>query len=396
MANLADYHWLTGNEAARHLDDLAVCSDPVHRQLERLRKTLSTERAGLVVQQIELRRRGRAKFGDLAAKMFFTDVGLQQSTDFWIARYKSLRLGADQPIVDYCTGIGGDLLGFAERAPCSGWDQAAEIVCLANANLRAAIPAHKGKVRIGSVEEYPPTANDVWHLDPDRRTDGRRSTQLQWHSPGPETVDEWLTASPSGAIKLAPASTVPDSWAQQAELEWISRDRECRQQAVWFGRLANQSGQRRATLVSSQEDGSVAGTFAGSPTEMAEITDEVREYLYDTDPAIRAAGLTGAIASESELFALGDGAAYLTGNSAVANSLLSRFRVQEVLPLRTGALAKHLQTLGIGSLEIKKRGIATDPERLRKQLKLRGDQSASLVLTSLGSRQVAILARRDD
>ena len=396
MANLADYEWLIGDDAARYLDDLAVTSEPVHRQLERLRKTLSTERAGLVVQQTELRRRGRAKFGDFAAKMFFTDVGLQQSTDLWIARYKASRLDADQPIVDYCTGIGGDLVGFAERALCSGWDMSPEIVCLANANLRAAIPDHKGEVRLGSVEEHRPTASDVWHLDPDRRTDGRRSTQLRWHSPGPETVDKWLTASPSGALKLAPASTVPDSWAQQAELEWISRDRECRQQVVWFGKLANQPGQRRATLVSSYQGGSVAGTFTGSPTEMAEITEDVGEYLYDTDPAIRASGLTGAIASERGLFALGAGAAYLTSNSAVAHPLLSRFRVQELLPLRTGTLARHLQILGIGSLEIKKRGIATDPERLRKQLKLRGDQSATLVLTSIGPRQVAILAERDD
>ena len=207
--------------------------------------------------------------------MFFTDVGLQQSTDLWIARYKASRLGADQPIADYCTGIGGDLLGFAERAPCSGWDQSAESVCLANANLHALALDSPAGVSIGKVEEHPPSANEAWHLDPDRRTDGRRSTQLRWHSPGPETVDKWLTASPSGALKLAPASTVPDSWAQQAELEWISRDRECRQQVVWFGGLATQAGHRRATLISSQAEDSVAGTFSGSPSEMAEITEDV-------------------------------------------------------------------------------------------------------------------------
>jgi hypothetical protein len=57
-------------------------------------------------------------------------------------------------------------------------------------------------------------------------------------------------------------------------------------------------------------------------------------------------------------------------------------------------LAKHLRALGVGRLEIKKRGVPADLVALEKQLKLRGDRSAVLLLTTIGKREVAFLAQR--
>ncbi len=362
--------------------------------LTRLRKTLSTQRASLVVQQLALRHRGAAKFGELAEQMFFTDIGLQQATDLWIARYKASRLARGRAVVDYCSGIGGDLLGFATYGPAIGWDSAPEISTLANANLAVAGFDSSCRVEIGRVEGQQPDPNEQWHLDPDRRQDGQRSTQLQWHSPEPEVIDEWLTSSPTGAVKLAPATTVPETWSRRAECEWISRNRECRQQVLWFGNLAKSPGQRRATSVTPADEAHC--TFTGDCDSKAALTDSVARYVYDTDPAIRAAGLTGAIACEFGLEAFNDGVSYLTSDSPANHGLLTRLKVRDVVPLRVDVLTQHAKSRHIGELEIKTRGVATSPERLRKQLKLRGDQRATLLLTRVGPREIAVFADRDE
>lgn len=394
MANLDDYEWLVSAEGQAALE-ATDGGEPVHRQLTRLRKSLSADRASLIVQQLELRLRAIEKFGELASRMFFTDVGLQQSTDLRIARYKASRFPQDADIVDYCTGVGGDLLALAERGTVSGWDSSAEVATLANANLIAANSDTLSKVHVGSAEAHLPDAQQFWHLDPDRRVDGRRSTQLKWHSPGPEVVDSWVASSSSGALKVAPASETPEDWEQQSEREWISRDRECRQQVIWFGELAESPGMRRATRIASESPTEQRATFVGESDESASKTDSVSQFIYDTDPAIRAAGLTGAIANAEGLMALGEGGSYLTGATTAEHPLLTRFEVREVLPLRADKIGQHLRSLNIGRVEIKKRGVDIEPERLRQQLKLSGDQAATLLLTRVGAREIAVLAQRD-
>ncbi len=393
LADLADYEWLTGSEAARWLEELAPTKEPVHRQLSRLRKTLTAERARLVVQQIELRQRAATKFGDLAARMFFSNLALQQATDLRTARYKASRISSKIPVVDYCCGIGGDLLAFAQRGPATGWDRVPELAHLAKANLRAAQIDATSNVCLGEVESQTPNAGEIWHVDPDRRIEGRRSTQIQWHSPGPELLDRWLISSPSGLLKLAPAAVVPERWSQHAELEWITHDRQCRQQVVWFGELASASGQRRATVLLKNSE-ALAASFVGAPNVPSPIINKVCRYVYDTDPALRAAHLTGAFAVDWGLLALKSGGSYLTSDRLVSHPLLSCFEVLDQFPLRMATLSKHLRSLKVGQLEIKKRGVDTDPEQLRKQLKLSGSESATLLLTKIGNSEIALLARR--
>ncbi len=420
MADLVDYEWLTGSAAASLLEEYSSADEPVHRLLAKLRKILSAEQARQIVQQVELRRRGIAKFGDLANRMFFGDIALQQATDLTTARYKASRVSEGVAVADYCCGIGGDLLAFAERGPATGWDWSAELAHLANANLLAAGLSNRSRVCVGDVAKQTPATNEVWHLDPDRRVDGRRSTQLQWHSPGPELIDRWLKTNPDGIVKLAPATAVPRAWSEIAECEWVTQNRQCRQQITWFGALASARGKHTATVLKAdpvpplletpnrreslhrktllgrtvRSSGAFA-SFSGKPSLSAPIATKVARFVYDTDPSLRAARLTGALATELSLHALKNGATYLTSEDALEHPLLTRFEVLEQLPLRVTTLGKHLRCLDIGKLEIKKRGVETDPEQLRKKLKLTGNGSATLLLTRLGNSEIALLAKRD-
>ena len=88
------------------------------------------------------------------------------------------------------------------------------------------------------------------------------------------------------------------------------------------------------------------------------------------------------------------GLTYLTGPTAIDDACAACFEVDEILTLEIRKLAQHLRTLGVGQLEIKKRGIDVDPEKLRRDLKLRGSNAATLFITQIGGKPTAILAHR--
>ena len=231
--------------------------------------------------------------------------------------------------------------------------------------------------------------------------------QVEHHQPGPEWIDRLRATCADGVIKLAPACKVPPAWAEVAELEWIARDRECRQQVVWLGSLAKYPGRRRATVVAGGETASPGVTccccesstcethsFAGEGGLHVPSTASLEQYIYDPSSALLAADLLGAFAQKHGLTAVAPGAVYLTASHRVHDPLVSSFEVVDTYPLRTMAIAGPLAAKGIGRLEIKKRGVTTDPEELRRQLKLHGPREATLLLTRMGQREVAILAKR--
>jgi hypothetical protein len=64
------------------------------------------------------------------------------------------------------------------------------------------------------------------------------------------------------------------------------------------------------------------------------------------------------------------------------------------MPFHERQLRQWLRERGIGRLEIKKRGVPIDPERLRYQMQLDGPNEATVLLARILGRITAILARR--
>jgi hypothetical protein len=395
----ADYDWLTGAEAAALLGELAASREPLHALAARLQRQCNPARTHLVLQQLELRQRAGVKFA-AADRMFFTPLGLEQATDGWAAAHKAARLAGRGPLADLCCGIGGDLVALAQMGSVVGVDRDPIAIRLAAANVRAVLPAaHAGCVSLKTRDVDGSALADVaaWHIDPDRRPGGHRTTSLDWCSPDRATIERLLTRQPHAAVKLAPATVVPDDWQQRCELEWIGRDRQCRQLVAWHGGLAERPGMRRATVLVDRvgEDGSSAArSIVGRPNQAIPVAQRLDRYVLEPDPAVRAARLTGALAAEHGLAALASGPSYLTGSVPLAEPALACFEAEDILPLKTRELSRYLRQRGIGRLEIKKRGVDVDPERLRRQLKLRGDREAVLLVTRLAGRPAAILAHR--
>jgi hypothetical protein len=391
---LADYQWLVGSEAAVVLTELAACTEPLLTVASRLRRQFSVVRAHLLLEQADLRRRAAAKFTH-ADSMFFTSLGLEQATDEWIARYKATRFAGRGPIADLCCGIGGDLLGLAEQASTVGVDRDPIATCFASANAQATLAptaAANVSLAIGEADTFAIAHFAAWHLDPDRRPQGNRTTSLEWSCPDQTTVDRFIAEVPHAAIKLAPAAEVPADWADRCELEWISRDRECRQLVAWHGDLAHSPGIRRATILGN--DGTLRRTVAGLPNIGVPIAERLGRFIYEPDSAVLAAHLTGVLATEHRLERVSAGIAYLTGDTVADDPALSCFEVDDVLPFEIRRLVAHLRERAIGTLEIKKRGVEVDPSQLRRQFKLQGDHSATLIITPHNGKQIAILAHR--
>lgn len=415
-SELADIEWLTGAEAGAILAELAGDARPLHVIAAHLRANFSSERTHLLLEQTELRHRAAAKFAH-PEQMFFTRVGLEQATDEWVAAYKASRFimrptgsvgdqssltsshtklviaGEVADVADLCCGIGGDLKAIAHEAAAVGVERDPIVAHLARMNSGGAVQAI-------DIAEFEVQAVDAWHIDPDRRPGGRRTTSLEWCEPNRESIERFLTRVPNAAVKLAPATDVPNAWVERCELEWISRDRECRQLVAWHGNLAAMPGQRRATIVTHPASRGVSApevqcrTIIGTTNQPLPIASNISEYVCEVDPAVTAAGLTGTIAAEFGLSALGSGPTYLTGTRPIDDAALGCFQVTDILPMRVAKLAQHLRALSIGQLEIKKRGVDIDPEKLRRDLKLRGSNAATLLITKMGGRPVAILAER--
>jgi hypothetical protein len=395
-SEVADYVWLTGDEAGAMLVELADDKTPLHTLVAKLRGRVSAARTHLLLEQVELRRRATAKFAH-PDQMYFTRIGLEQATDEWVSAYKAARFAPQRAgmslsnspgaIADLCCGIGGDLLALTKEFPSViGVDLDPIAAHFAAVNSDASVEST-------DVDQFDFKDTSALHIDPDRRPNGNRTTSLDYCQPNLVTIERLITRVPNAAVKLAPATQVPADWADRCELEWISRDRECRQLVAWHGALAQSPGQRRATIVQAAR-GLAQRTIIGQPNQPVPVVQQPGRYVFDIDPAVLAAHLKGVLAAEQDLSALDRGQTYLTGPRPIDDAALACFEIDEILPLETRKLARLLAERGIGQLEIKKRGVDIEPEKLRRELKLRGDSAATLLVAQVSGRSVAILAHR--
>ncbi|QDU29610.1 hypothetical protein ETAA8_47250 [Anatilimnocola aggregata] len=392
-----DYLWLTSELAAPLLRDLQQQlgngGQVDVRLAASLRKSQSASRAHLLLEQVELRSRARAKFSQ-PEKMFFTRKGLEQTTDEVLAAHKATRIAeigtTERMIVDLCCGVGGDLLAFATKGIAAGYDADAVTSHFAACNLRAfdrtASRAVNDLATANSVQDA-----KAWHIDPDRRPTGERTIQLADYEPGPDFLHALLKVNPHGAMKIAPAADVNGAEWPAHERQWLGSRGECRQQVLWFGNLAQRPGQHVATIVSAA---GVATSFAGEAAVVVAPAEEFDAYIYEPDATILAAQLAGAFATAFQLSGITTGGGYLTGASPIENPLLATFKVRDVLPFDVKKLKAYCREHHLGQLEIKKRGVDLQPHHLRREIMAKSDDPAVIFVTPFAGGVKAIVADR--
>jgi len=355
------------------------------------------QRAGLVaaaLTQAALRRRGVAKFGPLAARLYFTSSGLEQATHPVVAAHRAARLGAvhSGAVLDLGCGIGSDLLSYAAAGfEPTGVERDPLTARVAGANLAACELA--GQVRVGRAEDAELGAGRAVFVDPGRRTGDGRVFDPRAYSPPWDFVVELLTtvgnsASPRVAVaKLAPGldhALIPAT----VEAEWVSLDGELKEVALWAPR-PDAAVTRRATVLAAGRPAQML--TAGPADEESPPVADVGGVLYEPGPAVIRAHLVAQVVTAVDGWLLDPNIAYVSSDRAVVTPFARAFRVVERLPYREKALRAALRERHIGSLTIKKRGVAVTPEELRRRLALKGTESATLLLTRTPGSAVALL-----
>lgn len=354
----------------------------------RLRRAVGPELATAALHQAALRRRARAKFGEHAAAMFFTRVGLEQATRPEVAAQHAERMVAAgaRRVVDLGCGIGTDALAFA-RAGLSvlAVEIDPDTAAVAQANLAQAGLA--AEVVVGDaadvVDRLAP--DDAVFCDPARRSERGRLWRVEDFTPDWSLVSGLLDGRRVAGVKLGPAlphTLIPEG----TEAEWVSHRGEVVEVAVWGG--PGSVADRRSALIWPADRLVVTEPRPALPVV------PVGRYVYEPDGAVIRAGGVAQLGLSLGAGLLDPQIAYLSGDTLVVTPYAAAFEVLEVLPYAPKALKRALRERGIGSLEIKKRGVDVDPAVLRPRLGLAGPGRATLLISRTPAGAVAVLARR--
>jgi SAM-dependent methyltransferase len=352
------------------------------------------ELASAAVTQAALRARAVSKFGPDALAMFFTRAGLEQATRAVVARRRAQRLAAAgvHRVADLGCGVGADALAFA-RAGLRVLAVEADPTTAAMAEANAAVLGldHLITVRRADASTIDLSEVDAAFCDPARRrvAGGGRVFDPAAYSPPWSFVSALPDRVPATVLKLAPGidhALLPAG----AEAEWVSVGGDVVETAVWAGPLAEVP--RRATVIRAERVHQLSGTG-----ERAAPVGSVRSYVYDPDGAVVrshlvaefAATVDGVLADSHIAYVFSDRPPDPGGGSPFGRC----FVVVEELPFAVKKLRPALRQRGIGRLEILKRGVAVEPDRLRRDLKLDGSTGAALILLRIGDAHRALLCQ---
>ncbi len=378
-------------EALRLLDEIGEIDSKadVLAIITKLRKAghpalLVTE----VITQARLRTRAKAKFGDFASGMLFTEAGLEQATRLQVAAVHAerLKLGGYKKIADLGCGIGADSLAFASLGlEVTAVEQDPQTAALAAFNLA---PFPNAQVQVSDAEQFDLTSFDAVWLDPARRDLERKGAKHITLTPADFSPNlDWSfgIAKPKG-IKLGPAFPL-ELIPSDVEAQWVSHQGDLVELVLWFDGLRDKPGRTALMLKDGQRY-----IFEGLGLERS-VVDSLNQFIYEPDSSLIRSQLLGEFASQQGMTGVSEGIAYLSSESLISSPWLKTYEVLETLPLDELTIRKALAQRGIGKLEIKKRGVDITPEELRPKLKLKGEGAATLILTKVGDARRALIVQ---
>lgn len=303
-----------------------------------------------------------------------------------MARHRAHRIAAAAPdavVHDVTCSIGTELAALLElTARVLGSDLDPVRLAMARHNVAGA-----AVVRADALA--PISRGTVVLADPGRRAGGRRRFDPAAYQPALDRLLD-VYAARDMVVKTAPGIDF-DALPQlgfDGEIEVTSWRGSVREACLWSPGLAEAGVRRRAVILDRDEQ--------ITDTEPADC--QVRgagRWIIDPDGAVVRAGLVRQYGARHGLWQLDPDIAYLSGDELPAG--VRGFEVLETLAYSERRLRQALAALDCGALEILVRGVALDPDALRRRLRLRGGQPLSVVITRLGTgaaaRAIAFVCR---
>ncbi|MFD8804907.1 methyltransferase domain-containing protein [Streptomyces sp. NPDC059597] len=373
---LSSFHALRTDEGRALLDEVRGTAPADELAVAtRLRRTHPVELVSAALGQARLRQRAAAKFGaEDAERMFFTPNGVEQSTRTSVAAYRAERMRAlgVTSVADLCCGIGGDALALARAGiRVLAVDRDPLTAAVARANAEALGLDSLIEVRETDVTEVDTAGYDAVFVDPARRGGRGRIFDPEAYSPPLSWAVAAARTSPRAALKIAPG--IPhEAVPAEAEAEWISDAGDVKEAVLWFGTGA--PGGVRATLLPGPR--SLEGRGLPDPA-----VRPVGRYLYEPDGAVIRAHLVAEVAEDLAGGLLDETIAYLTSDTLRPTPYATAYEITDQLPFNLKKLKALLRERQVGTLTVKKRGSAVEPEELRRKVKPQGPHSATVFLT---------------
>lgn len=380
--------WLSsdkGMEALASIEAGIATASPTALASE-LRRRFAANEASALAEQLTLRVKARERFGAEAETMLFTGDGLEMATHPLVAARRAARLRSlGAPVADLTCGVGGDLLACIEAGlTVVGIEQDEATALLASHNARR---LGEALVVRGDARRAPlPIARMSVVIDPARRSDSGRRFDPAAFTPDWGACLGLVSESRSGVMK-APPGIEHRHLPEAAEVEFVQLGRSMREAAIWVGEGAV-PGLKRAVLLPGghQIDSAAAEIGAGA------VTPE--RYIFDPESCVTRAGVVRQLGLLLGARLLDPLIAYLTAPAPTFHSMAATFEVLEVVPFSVARLRERLRAARWRPVEIRRRGFPVEPDELRRLLgKLEGD-AVTLLLTTLGGRRLAIVAKR--
>ncbi|WP_371588730.1 SAM-dependent methyltransferase [Streptomyces virginiae] len=288
-------------------------------------------------EQVRLRGRAAAYFGEFGPHMYFTPDLVELSSHLAVAEYKLDRVLHEIGVVlidAMGLGSGADALVLSRSHHTTGVDADPLAVEIADANARAMrspmlFPHHE------DVTSYDSQSEAVC-IDLMRRPGPDGSHDPESYGPSLSWALERVRTTGGGWIRLAPGlgpGVVPDP-GRPDEAEWISYDGVSQELVLWWG-LGEWGREaavtvRKATLLPA----GASLTARGLPEPSVR---PLGRYVYVPDPAVVDAGLVAEVAEDVAGGLLHGGGALLTADEPRYTPFATAYEVMEVLPWGDGA-----------------------------------------------------------
>jgi hypothetical protein len=340
----------------------------------------------VVLSQAKLRRRAAAKFGEFASRMLFTEDGLEQATRLRVAALHAGRFrdGGIRSVADLGCGIGTESLAMASigiNVDAFEIDEVTAAIAAYNLAGFDEATVHHQDVTAADLSPF-----EGLMFDPARRELGgskrERATRKfdpADYSPRFDWVLERAATKPTG-IKLGPGHPhegIPDN----CEAQWVSVEGDLVECTLWFGSLAREGIKRSALLLAKGEAHELS---SDNTVRLDAPIGERGDYVYEPDASIIRSHLIGELAEQMGARLFAPEIAYLTTDAPAPSPWVKGYRVLDEMAFDRKRLKAYLRERSIGVLEIKKRGADIVPEQLRKEMALKGENAATLIVTRVG------------
>ncbi|MGY0069222.1 THUMP-like domain-containing protein [Streptomyces sp. QTS137] len=350
----------------------------------RLRRGHPAELVSAALGQARLRQRAVAKFGARdAGRMFFTPNGVEQSTRASVAAYRARRLKelGVTSVADLCCGIGGDAIALARAGiRVLAVDRDPLTAAAARANADALGLAALIEVREADVTEVDTAGYDAVFVDPARRGGRGRVFDPEAYSPPLSwAVEAARGAARAAALKVAPGiphEVVP----HDAEAEWISDGGDVKEAVLWFGTgraAAGPGGAGAPAIRATLLPGPRTLLSRGLPDPAVRPPGR---YLYEPDGAVIRAHLVAEVAQDLDGGLIDATIAYITADAHRPTPYATAYEITDRLPFNVKKLKALLRERRVGTLTVKKRGSAVEPEELRRKALPRPNGAASVTV----------------